>query len=70
MNLLLLLAGYPIVIISNQIRNDYINAIAYEQNNQDDIARFLTLVLDSTKTSFFSIFTFRLKLYPVNDFNR
>jgi Fic family protein len=51
MNLLLLRAGYPIVIISNRIRNDYINAIAYGQSNQDDIGRFLTLVLDATKSS-------------------
>ena len=33
MNLLLLRGGYPIVIISNQQRNDYINAIAYGQKN-------------------------------------
>ncbi len=51
MNLLLLRAGYPIVIISNQIRNDYINAIAYGQNNRDDISPFLTLILDATKNS-------------------
>ena len=51
MNLLLLRAGYPIVIISNQIRNDYINAIAYGQNNQDDITQLLELIIDGTKAS-------------------
>ena len=48
MNLLLIRAGYPIVIISNAKRNDYINALAYGQQNQDDIARLLTLVLNAT----------------------
>jgi Fic family protein len=51
MNLLLLRAGYPIVIISNQERNDYINAIGYGQSNQDDTSRLLDLVLNATKTS-------------------
>ncbi|MBE9170558.1 Fic family protein [Pleurocapsales cyanobacterium LEGE 06147] len=50
-NLLLLRAGYPIVIISNSKRNDYINAIAYGQQNQDDTNRLLTLVLDAAKDS-------------------
>jgi len=51
MNLLLLRGGYPIVIISNSVRNDYINAVAYGQQNQDDINQLLTLILDATKSS-------------------
>lgn len=51
MNLLLIRAGYPIVIINNQIRNDYINAIAYEQQNKDDLNHLLTLVYDATISS-------------------
>ena len=51
MNLLLLRSGYPIVIISNSKRNDYINAVVYGQQNQDDTNRLLTLVLDAAKDS-------------------
>ncbi|MEB3252468.1 MAG: Fic family protein [Cyanobacteriota bacterium] len=46
MNLLLIRAGYPIVVIDNQIRNDYINALAYGQQNQDDLSKLLDLVCD------------------------
>ena len=51
MNLLLLRAGYPIVIISNQQRQDYINAIAYGQNNNDDVSQLEDLVLEATRSS-------------------
>ena len=51
MNLLLLRAGYPIAIIANAQRNDYINAVAFGQQNHDDISQLLTLVLDATKRS-------------------
>ena len=51
MNLLLIRAGYPIVIINNQIRNDYINALAYGQQNQDDLTQLLALVYDATISS-------------------
>ncbi len=51
MNLLLLRAGYPIVVISNQQRNDYINALAYGQNNNDDVDRLMDLVISATKIS-------------------
>lgn len=51
MNFLLLRAGYPIVIISNQQRNSYINAIAYGQNNSDDVSQLVDLVLSATKSS-------------------
>ena len=51
MNLLLMRAGYPIVIISNQIRNEYINEIAFAQQNQDDLSQLLNLVVNATKNS-------------------
>jgi len=52
MNLLLIRAGYPIVVINNQIRNDYINSLAYGQKNQDDLSRLFALVIDATIASF------------------
>lgn len=51
MNLLLLRSGYPIVIINNQIRNDYINALAYAQQNLDDLSPLLDLIYDATIVS-------------------
>ena len=51
MNLLLLQAGYPIVIISNERRNDYINAIAYGQSNDDELESLVDLVLFATRSS-------------------
>ena len=51
MNLLLIRAGYPIVVIDNQIRNDYINALAYGQQNQDDLSQLFTLIFDATISS-------------------
>jgi Fic family protein len=51
MNLLLIRAGYPIVVIDNQIRNDYINALAYGQQNQDYLEQFLDLVCDAAIAS-------------------
>ncbi len=51
MNLLLIRAGYPIVIIDNQKRNEYINAIAYGQKNQDDLTQLLSLIFDATIAS-------------------
>ena len=51
MNLLLLRSGYPIVIISNERRNDYINAIAYGQSNNDELDGLINLVLSATRSS-------------------
>lgn len=51
MNLLLIRAGYPIVVINNQIRNDYIHALAYGQQNQDDLSQLFDLVCDATISS-------------------
>ena len=51
MNLLLLRSHYPIVIISNERRNDYINAIAYGQSNNDELDNLIDLVLSATRSS-------------------
>jgi Fic family protein len=51
MNLLLIRAGYPIVVIDNQIRNDYINALAYGQQNQDDLSQLYELIFDAAISS-------------------
>jgi Fic family protein len=51
MNLLLIRAGYPIVTIDNQIRNEYINALAHGQQNQDDLEPLLDLVCDGAIAS-------------------
>ncbi|MDJ0800979.1 MAG: Fic family protein [Calothrix sp. MO_167.B12] len=55
MNLLLIRAGYPIVVIDNQIRNDYINALAYGQQNQDDLEQLFDLVCDAFMTSLLEV---------------
>lgn len=51
MNLLLIRSGYPIVVINNQVRNDYINALAYGQQNQDDLSQLFALIFDATISS-------------------
>jgi Fic family protein len=51
MNLLLIRSGYPIAVINNQIRNDYINALAYAQQNQDDLDQLFDLVGDAVINS-------------------
>lgn len=51
MNLLLIRAGYPIVVINNQVRNNYINALAYGQQNQDDLSQLYDLVFDAAIAS-------------------
>lgn len=51
MNLLLIRAGYPIAIIDNQVRNEYINALAYGQQNGDDLKPLLGLVEDAVLRS-------------------
>jgi Fic family protein len=51
MNLLLIRAGYPIVVIHNRVRNDYINALAYGQQHQDDLSQLMDLIFDETIAS-------------------
>ena len=50
MNLLLLRTGYPIVVIPNQARKAYIDAIV-EGQQQNDISPLLTLLLDAAQKS-------------------
>lgn len=51
MNLLLLRAGYPIVVISKQVRKAYIDAIADAQQQDFDISQLLNLILDFAQNS-------------------
>jgi Fic family protein len=51
MNLLLLQAGYPIVIISNQVRKAYIDAIVAAQQQNTNLSPFLDLIIDSTQVA-------------------
>ncbi len=51
MNLLLIQSGYPIVVINNQVRNDYINALAHAQQHQDDLSQLYNLIFDATIAS-------------------
>ncbi len=50
MNLLLLQAGYPIVVISNQVRKAYIDAIVDAQQ-EGESGQLLNLVVDSAQSS-------------------
>ncbi len=50
MNLLLLRTGYPIVVIPNQVRKAYIDAIV-EGQQQNEISPLLTLLLDAAQKS-------------------
>lgn len=51
MNLLLLRAGYPIVVISNQVRAAYIDAIAAAQQQDAGIHPLLNLIVDAAQDS-------------------
>ena len=51
MNLLLLKAGFPIVSISNQEREAYLEAIIQAQSSQDDATELLRLVCEATRRS-------------------
>ena len=51
MNLLLLRAGYPIVIVSNQVRAAYIEAIAQAQQDNSGIHPLLDLIVDAARYS-------------------
>jgi Fic family protein len=55
MNLLLIRAGYPIVVIDNQRRRDYINALVYGQQNQDEMSQLFELVFSALITSLVDI---------------
>jgi Fic family protein len=49
MNLLLLRADYPIVVIRNQLRQDYIDAIVERQQTNQNSNQLLTLVINATQ---------------------
>lgn len=51
MNLALLRNGYPISIITNDLRSEYIEALVYAQDNSDDVEKLAELVADSCKHS-------------------
>ena len=51
MNLLLLKAGFPIVSISNQNREDYLEAIIRAQSSQGDAAELLRLICEAARHS-------------------
>ena len=51
MNLLLLRSGYPIIVISNQIRQAYIEATAEGQQQNIGIGKLMDLIVDAAQTS-------------------
>lgn len=51
MNLILLKHGYPIAVITNERRKQYIDAIVYAQDLQDDVSKLLYLVIDASRES-------------------
>ncbi|MBE9078524.1 Fic family protein [Romeria aff. gracilis LEGE 07310] len=53
MNLLLLRAGFPIVVISNQQRVAYIEALVYAQQSNSDLSLLLELVINAARASLF-----------------
>jgi Fic family protein len=68
MNLLFIRSGYPIVVIDHKIRNEYINALVYGQQNQADLAPLLDLVCEATIDSL--IETLRLLATAANSRNK
>lgn len=51
MNLTLLRHGYPIAVITNERRKEYIDALVYAQDHQDDTSALLELVADTSQVS-------------------
>src|SRR5262245_56447447 len=51
MNLTLLRHGYPIAVIANERRKEYIDALVYAQDHQDDTSALLELVADTSRAS-------------------
>lgn len=51
MNLILLKHGYPIAVITNERRKQYIDALVYAQEHGDDASRLLELVVDASRES-------------------
>lgn len=51
MNLALLRKGYPVVVIPNSVRSDYIESLVFDQDNQDNTLKLFELVLDCCEES-------------------
>ena len=51
MNLILLQRGYPLAVITNERRKEYIDALIEAQNNGDDIGRLLSLIAEASRAS-------------------
>ncbi|NOX34068.1 MAG: Fic family protein [Deltaproteobacteria bacterium] len=51
MNLILLQHGFPVTVIANENRKEYINALIHAQSNKDDIKPFLEIVINAQKKS-------------------
>jgi Fic family protein len=51
MNLLLLRSGYPIAVITNERRKQYMDALVYAQERQGDTSRLWDLVADASRES-------------------
>ena len=51
MNLILLQHGFPVTVITNQNRKEYIDSLIHAQENQDNIIPFLEIVISAQKES-------------------
>lgn len=51
MNLLFLQRGYPVAVITNERRKDYIDSLVYAQTHNDDTSRVVGLVSDASRES-------------------
>lgn len=51
MNLILLRRGYPIAVITNERRKEYIDVLIFAQQHQDDISGLVSMVADASRES-------------------
>lgn len=51
MNLILLRHGFPVAVITNELRKEYIDALVYAQTNQNDTSKLTSLVADASRES-------------------
>ncbi len=51
MNLLLIRRGYPVAVITNERRKEYIDSLAYAQANNDEIGGLINLVAEASRES-------------------
>lgn len=52
MNLVLLRNGYPIAVVSNANRSQYIDSLVYAQEHKNDTSKLLDIILDATEETF------------------